>query len=271
MSGYRLSAKRNFAKVIALTFFVGALPFLQCASAHAHETDSISKRQRLADEFTYNAQAKIQAAYLWRGVYAGGSNIQASVNVGFYGWYVDMWWNVGVTDLTFKTFQPEVDFTVGFDRWGLNVFVYMVHNFDCGFFDFANYPDKGNRVEADIRYTISDKIPLTFMWATRIAGADCYLNDAGDIVRAWSSYAEISYNHHFRDGYSVYGAIGVTPWRGCYNDRGAALQNIEVRVRKDWTPTRHLGMMLQGQLAVSPMQKKHVINTNLTFGIYLIK
>ena len=246
--------KHRFLRVIALTLCVGALPIVN--SAHA-------------SEFTYNAQAKIQAAYLWRGVYAGGANIQASANVGYYGFYADMWWNIGVTDMTFRHFQPEVDISIGFARWGLDIFALYIHNFDSRFFDFSNYPDKGNRLEIDARYTISDKIPLSFLWATRVAASDGYLNASGDTIRAWSSYAEISYTQRLRDGWSLYGAIGVTPWKGCYNPRGAALQNIEVRVRKDWSIAERCGLMLQGQLAVSPMAAINVINTNITLGVYL--
>ena len=252
---------KDLGRVIALVLCIGALPFSVPAQA--------SEQRTLADEFTYNAQARIQTSYLWRGIYAGGANIQASANVGFYGFYVDMWWNIGVTDMAFKTFQPEVDFSLGFERWGLNIYALYIHNFDCGFFDFGNYPNKGNRLELDVRYTISDKIPLSFLWASRLAASDCYLNAAGDTVRAYSSYAEISYTQKLRDGFSIYGAIGVTPWRGCYNARGAALQNIEVRVRKDWEIAKRLGLMLQGQMAVNPMAPINVINLNATLGIYL--
>ena len=137
MNGYRISAKRNLLRVIALTLCVGALPFLNYA--HASE-----REKSLKDELRYEAQARVQTSYLWRGLYCGGPNIQASANVGFYGVYADMWWNIGVTDITFSTFQPEVDLSVGFNRWGLDVYLLYIYNFNCGFFDGGNYIDKGN-------------------------------------------------------------------------------------------------------------------------------
>lgn len=242
---------------------IGALPFLSYTYA--------SERKLHADEFTYYVDAKFQTSYLWRGLYCGGPNIQTDANIGFYGVYLDMWWNIGTMDMSFKAFQPEVDFSLGFERWGLNIYALYIHNFNTAFFDFGNYPDKGNRLELNAKYTISEKIPLTFSWATRIAASDAYLNTAGDTVRAYSSYAEISYKQSIGDGFSIFGAIGVTPWRGCYNDRGAALQNIELRLRKDWTVAKHLGLMLQGQVAVNPMAPSSVINLNATFGIYFKK
>ena len=180
-----MKIERFSKRVIALAFFVGALPFLNNTRVHARESEPVG--------FTYGAQARIQTSYLWRGLYCGGPNIQASANVGYGGLYFDMWWNVGVTDWSFNTFQPEVDLSLGFARWGLDIYALYIHNFNCGMFDFGNYPDKGNRLELNARYTISDKLPLSFRWGTRIAASDCYLNAAGDTVRAYSSYVEVSY------------------------------------------------------------------------------
>lgn len=272
-------------RVIALAFVVGALPFFPFAHTYAEESKWLDDYHQHVG-LTYNAQAKIQTAYLWRGLYAGGANIQASANVGYGGLYFDMWWNIGVTDWRFKTFQPEVDFSLGFSRWGLDIYLLYIYNFNCGFFDFGNYPDKGNRLELDVRYTISSKLPLSFLWATRVAASDGYLNNLGDTVRAWSSYAEISYTQKLPFGLSLYGAFGITPWRSCYTgyQRNFAVQNIEVRLRKDWTVAERCGLMLQGQLCFNPSALAannvtaewhpyypgdQAINANVTLGVYL--
>ena len=258
VNGYRLSVIGK--RLIALVLCIGALPYVISASAHA---------KSVKEEFTYNAQARVQTSYLWRGLYCGGPNIQASANVGLYGVYADVWWNIGFTDMTCRTFQPEVDFSLGFNRWGLDLYLLYIHNFNCGFFDGGNYPDKGNRLELNAKYTVSKRVPLTIAWGTRVAASDCYVNDKGEVVRAYSSYAEISYNQPLPDGWSIFAAIGMTPWKGCYNPDGAALQNLEVRLRKDWHVGKHTGLMLQGQIAASPMQAIHVINLNATVGVYL--
>lgn len=266
VNGYRLSVKVK--KVVALVMIIGALPFLINASAHAEES-------RWLDDYhakvglTYNAQALVQTSYLWRGLYCGAANIQASANVGYGGLYFDMWWNIGVTDWTFKVFEPEVDLSLGFSRWGLDVFLLYIHNFNCPFFDFHNYADRGNRLELDVRYTVSSKLPLSILWATRIGASDAVLNENGEWVQAYSSYLELSYTQKLRDGFSLYGAIGMTPWKSVYNPNGAALQNIELRLRKDWSVAEHCGVMLQAQMAVNPMQPTNVINLNAAFGVYL--
>ena len=206
---------------------VGALPFIFCAHAYAGEErlrvtgDGLWEEYKKPVGLTYNAQARIQTSYLWRGLYCGAANIQASANVGYGGLYLDMWWNIGVTDWTFKTFQPEVDFSLGFSRWGLDVYLLYIYNFECGFFNFDAYPANGgagNRLELNVRYTLSPKIPISFLWASRIAASDHYtverVTDEGlvtDTIRAYSSYAEISYTQKLPDGWSIYGAIGMTP------------------------------------------------------------
>ena len=256
-------------RVIALMFCIGALPFVNNARVHAQDKVGL----------TYGAKATLNANYLWRGLYAGGMNTQLDVNVGYGGLYLDMWWNIGAADWSFKAFQPEVDFTLGFARWGLDVNLLYIYNFNCGFFDFHNYPDKGNRLELNVSYTVSDKIPLTIHWATRVAASDGYtetrMTEDGrqvtDTLRAWSSYAEICYNWKLRNGFSIYTALGITPWGGCYTgyERRFALQNIDVRLRKDWDIHPRCGLMLMGQINVCPSAPIHVINTNLAFGVYL--
>lgn len=283
-------------RVIALAFFVGALPFIFNARTCASEkwaTDSTLKvENRWLDDysqpvgFTYSARAVLQAAYLYRGSYSGGPNIQAEATVGYGGLYANMWWNIGVTDWRFAVFQPEVDFVFGFARWGLDVNVLYIHNFDCGFFDVTNYTDHGNSLELRASWTVSSKLPLRILWATRMTGNDGYINAAGDTVFAWSSYLELSYTHQFPYGISLYGAVGITPWKSRYTrfQRDFAFQTIDIRLRKDWDVSKHCGLMLQGTLMLNPSaiaaDKSTVkwdpkspgnqsINANIGFGVYL--
>lgn len=282
---------------MALAFFVGSLPFISFAYAHAKDTSSdgtyqASEGNPWLDDyskpvgFTYGANATIQTAYLWRGLYAGGANLQASAEVGYGGLFVNMWWNIGVTDWSFRVFQPEVDLSLGFARWGLKIYALYIYNFNCPFFDFQNYVDKGNRLELNASYTVSSKIPLSIHWATRLAAADGYLNESGDVVRAWSSYAAISYTQQLPYDISLYGAFGITPWRSCYTGYKGdfAVQLVELRVRKDWDVSPQCGMMVLGQLCINPSAfaadvttaawhptnpGAQSVNVNLGFGVYL--
>ena len=291
-------------KSVALVCIIRVLPFLYCAQAHAEEGEIIPSSAEAAppattggrsgwlDDYsqpvglTYSAQATVNTCYLWRGLCLGGLNIQPSASVGYGGLYVDMWWNIGSYGWTFPGFQKEVDLTFGFARWGLDVSALFVHNFNSGFFDFANYADHGNSLEVRLRYTVSSKLPLSFLWATRVTAADGYYNSNGDLCRAYSTYAELSYRQPLPFGLSVYGALGITPWRSIYTyyRRGFAVQNIEVRLRKDWSLHERCGLMLQGSLSINPSalaaDKKSYqwdftnpmeqsVNANLAVGVYL--
>lgn len=283
VNGYRLTVIRK--KVFALALIVGALPFVFCANAHAQESEWLDDYSKPVG-LTYGAQAVIQPTYLWRGIYAGGANVQLDANVGYGGLYADMWWSLGVTDWSFQFFQPEVDITIGFNRWGLNVYLLYIHNFDCGFFDFNNYIGIGNRLELNAKYTISSKIPLTIHWGTRVSASDGYRNEAGDILRAWSSYLELSYIQALPYDMKLRGAVGITPWRSFYTDfnHEFAVQNVAVSLRKNWSVSEHCGLMLMGEVAVCPWllaednttaawrplsPRRQSVNANLAFGVYL--
>lgn len=284
----KLKINRHLLRGLALTFIVGALPFTNYAPAYAQE----SERSRYLDDYrqqvglTYGASATIQTTYIWRGLYAGGANIQLDANVGYGGLYADLWWNIGTTDWAFSKFLPEVDISLGFKRWGLNVYLLYIHNFDCGFFDFANYAGRGNRLEVNARYTVSSKIPLTISWGTRISAADGYINDRGELKFAYSSYAEIAYTQALPYDLSLSGAIGFSPWKSVYSfyEGDFVVNNIALSLRKDWSVSEHCGLMLSGHLVLNPSSiaaDKHraewhpkspglqAVNANIALGVYL--
>jgi hypothetical protein len=271
--------------LIALAFIVGATPFIDCAQACAQESQWLDDYKQPVG-FTYGAEATVNAMYIWRGLAVGAFNIQPYANVGYGGLYFDMWWNIGTADWTFTKFQPEVDLQLGFARWGINASVMFIHNFNCGFFDFSNHPEGGNGLEVRLRYTVSSKLPLSFLWATRVGASDGYWDEKGNVIRAYSTYAELSYTQKLPYDISLYGAVGITPWRSFYTgyQRSFAVQNIELRLRKDWSVAEHCGLMIQGVLSINPSaiaaDKTSVqwhpsdlgnqsINANIAFGVYL--
>lgn len=287
---------------MALVLCIGALPFV-ITSASARETQSGEGQPKggltkaaewLWEEYrkpvglTYNAQARIQVAYLWRGLYCGGPNMQASADVGYGGAYAEMWWNLGTYDWRFESFQPEVDISIGFNRYGVNLYLLYIHNFDSYFFDFSNQFGKGNRLELNFKWTLSPKIPLTIHWATRVSASDGYFKSTTDseVTRAWSSYLEISYVQHFKYGIGLSGAIGITPWRSLYTEYtlDAGVVNIDLRLRKDWSLSKRCGLMLMGEFCLNPtlLAADHssaqwhpyapagqTVNANVTMGVYL--
>lgn len=287
-----MHCKQTFSKkVIALVLCIGALPILFPASAHASERDPgqstadwLWEDYRKPVKLTYSAQVTLNAIYNWRGFYSGGLNIQPVASVGYGGAYIETWWNLGATDNKFTGFLPEMDWRVGFNRWGLDLSLLYVHFLDRTDLDLGL--NSSNSMEVALRYTLSNKVPVSILWATRVAGIDGYENAAGDSVRAYSTYIEISYTQQFKYGLSLYGAFGFSPWRSLYSrfQRDFTAHNIDIRLRKDWDVSDHCGMMIRGQLTINPSELAadkstakwdinnpfdQAINANLTFGVYL--
>ena len=84
--------------------------------AFAEETDQ-SKEIGLSIE----VGADVVSSYLWRGQNLGGMSIQPSVTLDWRGLYVSGWANIGAYNWTFEELNPELDITIGYDNYGVQV------------------------------------------------------------------------------------------------------------------------------------------------------
>ncbi len=203
------------------------------------------------------ADASVVANYIWRGLYVGGLGIQASARANYEGLFADMWWNIGTTDWAFTGFNPEVDITVGFDRWGVQLYWLHAVYFDgTHFFNFRNAApgQAGNTDELRFRYRVSNRLPLSFLWCTRLVGRDGYPT-AGDntLRRAYSSYFEFKYEFALPYDMALHTTVGMTPWRSLYTDFEGdfAVVNIDVTFLKVWQ-LRSCAISLTGDLMFNP-------------------
>ncbi|MBQ7191762.1 MAG: hypothetical protein IJS00_02710 [Paludibacteraceae bacterium] len=253
------------------------------AEIKAEVEEGVSQKKSLLPDykkkvgFTYGVGADIVSNYIWRGLYVGGLGVQADVNVGYGGLFLDMWWNIGATDWTFKTqasngrvkgFNPEVDMTIGFSRWGLTVmFMHMYYfdrykNFDGSlggnsrYFDFSNAaPGGGITQEWRIKYRVSDALPISILWCTRTWGRDGYMVNGDDTqisideynamsdpdsiaavhtVRAYSSYLELGYDIALPRNLVLEARVGMTPWKSMYTGYTADFAVCNVSAKLNW-------------------------------------
>jgi len=282
----------------SLLLVVGAL--MTASMLQAEEVQS-KKESLLPDYkqkvgFTYGVGADIVSNYIWRGLYVGGLGIQADANVGYGGLFLDMWWNLGAGDWTFKNeygctkmaFNPEVDMTIGFSRWGLTVmFMHMYYfdyyrNFDGSlsdrrscYFDFSNTaPGGGITQEWRIKYRVSDKLPLSILWCTRTWGRDGYMID-GDgnridpsiyrdlpedeqakcsVKRAYSSYLELGYDFYLPYDLTLEARLGMTPWKSMYTafQGDFAVNNASVKLIWKHSLSEHCLMTMFGNVMCNP-------------------
>ena len=222
------------------------------------ETPASEKKETL---FSWSASALVTSNYIWRGLYCGGPSLQLDATVGYAGFYVNMWWNIGATDWTFTGFNPEVDFMIGFSRWGLNINYLHCFYFDkypdgspTRFFDFKNHPRGGGGTTGEwrISYRVSDKIPLSCLVAFRTFGRDGYYVDVNDgeyvplgdvtnldavtLKRAYSTYIELGYDFDLTHDWMLAARVGMTPAKSLYTgfQGNFAVTLVGLKLTKSW-------------------------------------
>ncbi len=261
----------------------------ELAVSAAEQASQPKAEKRWLDDYprriglTISANATLSANYIWRGLYVGGPSIQPTARLNYEGVFVDMWWNLGANNWVCDKFIPEVDISLGLDRWGFQLYWLHMHYFDSPFFKYANAApgNPGNTSELRAKYTVSSKLPLTIMWCTRFAGRDGYLDGNGDLKRAYSSYLEIKYSYALPYSMAISATVGMTPWKSMYTgfEGDFAVTNIDIALSKEWQ-VKQCSFSLAGNVMINPwrMTKENVrwdvhapwdqrINANLTFGV----
>ena len=258
-----------------------------CISAHAQEADDnmIQPKSQWLDPYPkrmglmWNVGADVVSNYIWRGLYVGGLGIQADFMVGYEGLFLDMWWNIGATDWTFKSrtlahdiaFNPEVDMTIGFSRWGLTVLFMHMYYFDripdpilgsqrgdnSRFFDFANHEPGGGGITTEwrVKYKVSSKLPLSILVCTRTWGRDGYYDAlTGELKRAYSTYIELGYDFKLPYELTLEARLGFTPAKSLYTGfRGDfAVNNASVKLIRAWDLSNHVYMTAFANMMLNP-------------------
>ena len=203
--------------------------------------------------FSWSASALVTSNYIWRGLYVGGPSVQLDATVSYAGFYANMWWNIGATDWTFTGFNPEVDVTIGFSRWGLNVNYIHCFYFDkyadgtmSRFFDFRNNTQGGTTGEWRVIYNrpvYTNKRGWTTsvngLCAVRTFSRDGYYAEANgeeEWKRAYSTYIEVGVDQTWGQDWSLAARLGITPAKSIYTfykgDFAVAL--VGLKLNKGW-------------------------------------
>lgn len=198
-----------------------------------------------SQHFDWSASATLTSNYLWRGLNCGGLSLQADANVSYYGFFANMWWNIGASDWTFTEFNPEVDVTIGFSRWGLSIYYIHMYYFDhyadgtrSKFFDMKNHAPGGGGTTGEwrIAYRLSDRIPLSILVGCRTFGRDGYYDQNGELKRAYSSYIEVGYDFDLKENWLLNLRLGMTPAKSLYTGYQGdfAICHIGAKLNKTW-------------------------------------
>lgn len=222
---------------------------LVCASAfvykaYAKNVDTPSREIGLSVE----VGADVVSSYLWRGQNLGGLAIQPSITLDWKGLYVSGWGNIGAYNWTFENLNPELDITIGYDNYGLQLDLTHLYYFGGeSYFPKGGFKaqeiESSSTMEAHAGFHLGDlveSVPLAIDWYTTIYGADCYLNEAGEWQRAWSTYIQVGYTFNLPLGVDLTTNVGFTPWRGMYsnydevwkNAKTVAINNLHLRAER---------------------------------------
>lgn len=205
---------------------------------------SVSMEAAEKNAFSWSANATMTSNYIWRGLYCGGPSLQIDATVDYAGFFANMWWNVGATDWTWAKFNPEVDISIGFSRWGLSLYYIHCFYFDqypdgspSKFFDFKNHPKGGGGATGEWRvaYRVSDRLPLSCLVGVRTFSRDGYMVD-GELKRAYSTYIELGYDFALGENWQLDARLGMTPAKSLYTgfQGDFAVTMIGLKLHKTW-------------------------------------
>ncbi len=190
--------------------------------------------------FEWSLGADITTAYLYRGMNYGGLAFQPEVSIGYAGVALTAWANLSPEDYTFSAFAPELDITLSYSIVGITVGATHQYYFDGSkYFDFKGEGTTQTEVFGEFALgDLVEKVPLTIGWYTFVAGDD-FIPETGQ--RAYSSYAEISFEGVLPLGFSLIPTVGITPWKSCYtNYEGEfALNNVSLKLNWEWEVGEH--------------------------------
>ncbi len=226
---------------------------LICTAAFAQTNEEIDKSSTW--KMVGNAQYVTQ--HHWRGLGRGplfGEAPAFEPSVSFF----NKNWNVGVVaggsfDGIYKVVMPWISFSPVKNLWigvwdiyspGKKMWTNQAKPFDFGLTTSNHF------VDAMIFYQLP-WLPLTLKWATIVTGKDP--NTEGK--RNFTTYTELSYAHRWND-FSVWGGVGVTPWKGLYNADKGGVNNLELKLQYDFRLYEPVTMPLFAKFAYSPLSEQ---------------
>ncbi|GEM_PF-5296216 len=186
-------------------------------------------------KFSANASFKIVSKYMFRGIeMTKDPNIVGEAYIGYKGWTLGMW---ATTNYSGTYYEPDI-----YISFAPKNFVFTLYDFDTGqgkdYFNFNNQ-NTTHIDELSIKYTVSEKIPLSLTFGTIIWGADKkinFYNSTGQAVlkdaNNFSTYVEAVYPFAVKE-ITITPTIGFTTHESyTYSTTGFSFINVGVTFEK---------------------------------------
>ena len=193
----------------------------------------------------------IVSRYIWRGQDLGDVSLQPTLGIGYKGFSLTAWGNVGLSK---AEDTKEFDLTLAYTSGGFNIGI-TDYWFDAGLDPENRYfmykAHSTNHVfEANIGYDFGF---ASLQWYTNFAGNDGYNKDG---KRAYSSYLEA--NVPFKLATVDWTATaGVVPFSTTsYGTTGFAVTNLALKATKDIKVTDSFSIPIFAQVVGNPCSQK---------------
>ena len=236
-------------------------------------------------ELSVEVGADLVSSYLWRGFNLGGLSIQPSVTVAWKGLYLSGWGNIGADNWTFQNLCPELDITIGYDNYGVQLdFTHLYYfggeKYFIGLLD-PNNLFGNSTVELHAGLNVGEwveKVPLSIDWYTTILGYDPVLdangkieiNHNGNAKRAYSTYIQVGYDFYLPLDIVLGLKVGFTPWKGMYSDyeevwtdgNTVGFNNIQLRAEREFELNNlYINVWGEAMFNCYGVNKHNIINT----------
>ncbi len=240
-------------KTVLLTAFL-----LSCAVKTLPQSDTISR-----SDWKFLGSVQYVTQHYWRGLGRGplfGDAPAFEPSISLYNKH----WNIGVFaggtfDGVYKTVMPWINYSPVKNLWiGFWDIYSPGRNFwTTNPFDFSLTTSK-HFVDLLITYQLP-WFPLSLKAGTIVFGYDP--NAEGK--RNFTSYYEVSYLQRWND-FSIWGGVGVTPWKGLYASRGG-VNNLELKLQYNFQLYKPLTLPVFSKFAYNPISEQFhfVVGANL--------
>ena len=205
------------------------------------------------DEIETTISGDIVSRYIWRGQDLGDVSLQPTLGIGYKGFSLTAWGNVGLTN---SEDTKEFDLTLAYTTGGFNIGI-TDYWFNTGLdpdnrYFMYNAHSTNHVFEANIGYDFGF---ASLQWYTNFAGNDG-VNKSGN--RAYSSYfeANVPFKLATVDWTATAGFIPFAT--SFYNDwtSGFSVTNLALKATKDIKITDSFSIPIFGQVVANPRTQK---------------
>ena len=216
-----------------------------------------SQGEKRNDNWTVVGNVQYVTQHYWRGLGKGplfGEAPAFEPSVMFF----NKNWNMGLFaagsfDGIYKVMMPWISFSPVKNLWigiwdiyspGRKLWTSEAKPFDFGLTTSNHF------VDAMVSYQLP-WFPLSLKWATLVAGKDP--NAEGK--RNFTTYTELSYTHRWND-FSVWGGVGITPWKGLYYGKKNGVNNLELKLQYNFRLYEPITLPLFIKIAYNPLSEQ---------------